>query len=160
MFWPINEIILYILPWFNRLPTNPKIPSSDIIWFWILANIPWLDFFIDSAGAVKVRWSLDSQRLTFMGTLAQTVVSFHLSGIIFKDLCLWVVNIFLLSLKIKHFVEIGNTFKHSQEDQLICHKDKCLTCENCCFMCSLAANDVQKTSLIRSGMGLRCQINK
>lgn len=37
--------------------TNTRLLSPGIIWFWSQANIPWLDFVIDSARAVKVSQS-------------------------------------------------------------------------------------------------------
>lgn len=87
---PISEIILNILPRFNGSPTNPKLLSSDIIWFWTPANIPWLDLVIDPARAVKVRPWLDSLRLTFTGNswADSCLVSFyreHLQGLMFRD---------------------------------------------------------------------------
>lgn len=46
-------------PWPNL--TNTRLLSSGIIWFWSQANIPWLDFVIDSARAVKVSQSPGTQ---------------------------------------------------------------------------------------------------
>lgn len=65
--------------------TNTRLLSSGIIWFWSRANIPWLDFVIDSARAVKVSQSPGTQRrahayvhtLTFSKNLAHKAVSFH-----------------------------------------------------------------------------------
>lgn len=41
--------------------TNTRLLSPGIIWFWSQANIPWLDFVIDSARAVKVSQSPGSR---------------------------------------------------------------------------------------------------
>lgn len=99
MLQPINEITLNSLPQFEGLQTNTKLLSSGIIWFWTRTNIPWLDFFIDSAGAVKVSQSPGSHTLTFSGNLAQTAVSFHLRRTNFRNWCLCVFLLFLFHLK-------------------------------------------------------------
>lgn len=61
--------------------TNTRLLSPGIIWFWSQANIPWLDFVIDSARAVKVSQSPGSRTrvhtLTFSRNLAQKAVSFQ-----------------------------------------------------------------------------------
>lgn len=95
MLQPINEITLNSMPQFEGLQTNTKLLSSGIIWFWTRTNIPWLDFFIDSAGAVKVSQSPGSHTLTFSGNLAQTAVSFHLGRTNFRNWCLCIFLLFL-----------------------------------------------------------------
>lgn len=128
---PINKIMLHVLPWFDGLQTNPKLLSSGVICFWTPANILWLDFFIDSARAVKVSLSPDSQWLTFTETLAQTVV------IIFRYWCFF----HQFSKHHRHLLEKNATyFKYPQILHMIWLLSRCKTVLN-----PLAANEAEIT---------------
>lgn len=53
---------------------------------------------------MKVRLSLDSERLTFRGTLTQIVVSFIFIGALFTNGYFRIVDIFVLKLQLHIFV--------------------------------------------------------
>lgn len=84
--------------------TNTRLLSSGIIWFWSQANIPWLDFIIDSARAVKVSQSPGTQRCARLrahadlqqesGTQSNVIFSEGIKRTRFRN---WYLEVFVVS---------------------------------------------------------------